>query len=144
MQVQRRTLALNKTPPNNPLGSLPYKILACPIRHGVQDVVGVLILFKRVGHAEFDARQVRISRRIAYVVQSAYDPTTGLLTRSAFEQLVLAQLAAAGTEAQHCVVYADIDRLRVVNENRGMHVGDEVIVTIAEAMRANLGAAAER
>lgn len=144
VQVQRRTLVLNKTPPNNPLGSLPYKILACPIRHGVQDVVGVLVLFKRVGHTEFDARQARIAellaRRIAYVVQSAYDPTTGLLTRAAFEQRVLAQLAAAGTEAQHCVVYADVDRLHVVNENHGMHVGDEVIVTIAEVMRANLGA----
>lgn len=144
VQVQRRTLALNKAPPNSPLCALPYKILACPIRHGVQDVIGVLILFKRVGHAEFDARQVRIvellSRRIAYVVQSAYDPTTGLLTRSAFEQRVLMQLAAAGTEAQHCVVYADVDRLHVVNENHGMHVGDQVIVTIAETIRANLGA----
>lgn len=144
VQVQRRTLVLNKAPPNNPLGSLPYKILACPIRHGVQDVLGVLILFKWVGHAEFDARQVRIvellNRRIAYVVQSAYDPTTGLLTRSAFEQRVLAQLGTAGAEAQHCVVYANVDRLHVVNENHGMHVGDEVIVTIAEAMRANLGA----
>ncbi len=80
------------------------------------------------------------SRRIAYVVQSAYDPTTGLLTRAAFEQRVLAQLAAAGAEAQHCVVYADVDRLHVVNENHGMHVGDEVIVTIAEVIRANLGA----
>ncbi|WP_175597252.1 bifunctional diguanylate cyclase/phosphodiesterase [Peristeroidobacter soli] len=144
VQVQRRTLVLNKVPPNNPLGALPYKILACPIRHGVQDVGGVLILFKRVGPAEFDARQVRIvellSRRIAYVVQSAYDPATGLLTRSAFEQRVLAQLAAANAEAQHCVVYADVDRLHVVNENHGMHVGDEVIVAIAATIRANLGA----
>ncbi len=48
VQVQRRTLVLNKTPPNSPLGPLPYKILACPIRHGVQNVAGVLILFKRV------------------------------------------------------------------------------------------------
>lgn len=144
VQVQRRTLVLNKAPPNNPLGSLPYKILACPIRHGVQEVAGVLILFKRVGHAEFDARQVRIvellGRRIAYVVQSAYDPTTGLLTRSAFEQRVLTQLAAAGSEAQHCVVYADVDRLHVVNENHGMHVGDEVIVAVAETIRTHLGA----
>lgn len=144
VQVQRRTLVLNKTPPNNPLGSLPYKILACPIRHGVQEVAGVLILFKRVGHAEFDARQVRIvellGRRIAYVVQSAYDPATGLLTRSAFEQRVLTQLAAAGSEGQHCVVYADVDRLHVVNENHGMHVGDEVIVAVAETIRTNLGA----
>jgi diguanylate cyclase (GGDEF)-like protein len=144
VQVQRRTLVLNKTPPNSPLGALPYKIVACPIRHGVQEVAGVLILFKRFATPEFDARQVRIvellSRRIAHVVQSVYDPATGLLTRAAFEQRVLGLLAAAGADAQHCVVYADVDRLHVVNENHGMHVGDEVIVTIAQVIRDNLAA----
>jgi diguanylate cyclase (GGDEF)-like protein len=144
VQVQRRALVLNKTPPNSPLGSSPYKILACPIRHGVQGVAGVLILFKRAATANFDARQLRIvellSRRIAHVVQSVYDPATGLLTRAAFEQRVLSQLAAAPADAQHCVVYADVDRLHVVNENHGMHVGDEVIVTIAQVIRDNLAA----
>lgn len=142
VQVQRRALVLNKTPPNSPLGSLPYKILACPIRHGVQEVVGVLVLFKRVGQAEFDARQVRIvellSRRVAHVVQSAYDPATGLLTRAAFEQRVLAALSAADAEAQHCVVYGDVDRLHVVNENHGMHVGDQAIVAIAQVINDHL------
>lgn len=144
VQVQRRALVLNKAPPNSPLGALPYKILACPIRHGVQEVAGVLILFKRVATTEFDARQVRIvellSRRIAHVVQSVYDPATGLLTRAAFEKRVLALLAVAESSAEHCVVYADVDRLHVVNENHGMHVGDEVIVTIAQVIRDNLGA----
>lgn len=142
VQVQRRALVLNKTPPNSPLGALPYKILACPIRHGVQNVAGVLVLFKLVANPDFDARQVRIiemlARRIAYVVQSVYDPSTGLLTRAAFEQRALALLGAAGEEAQHCVVYADVDRLHVINENHGMHVGDEVIARIAEVIRSNL------
>lgn len=145
VQVQRRSLVLNKPPPNSPLGALPYKILACPIRHGVQNVAGVLVLFKRVASPDFDARQVRIiemlARRIAYVVQSVYDPATGLLTRTAFEQRALALLGAAGAaEAQHCVVYADVDRLHVINENHGMHVGDEVIGKIAEVIRGNLTA----
>jgi diguanylate cyclase (GGDEF)-like protein len=142
VQVQRRSLVLNKPPPNSPFGALPYKILACPIRHGVQNVAGVLVLFKRAASPDFDARQVRIiemlARRIAYVVQSVYDPATGLLTRAAFEQRVLALLAAADAEAQHSVVYADVDRLHVINENHGMHVGDEVIARIAEVIRGNL------
>jgi diguanylate cyclase (GGDEF)-like protein len=144
VQVQRRALVLNKSPPNSPMGALPYKILACPIRHGVQEVAGVLILLKRITTAEFDARQVRIvellSRRIAHVVQSVYDPATGLLTRAAFEQRVLGLLTGAAADAQHCVVYADVDRLHVVNENHGMHVGDEVIVTIGQIIRDNLAA----
>ena len=101
MQVQRRSLVLNKPPPNSPLGALPYKILACPIRHGVQNVAGVLMLFKRVDGADFDARQVRIiemlARRIAYVVQSVYDPATGLLTRAALSSSACWRYSGAAT-----------------------------------------------
>lgn len=143
-QVQRRTLLLNKVPPNSPLGTLPYKILACPIRHGAHHVVGLLLLAKPTSAADFDMRQVRIiemmTRRIAYVLQNAYDPSTGLLTRPAFEQRALATLATFGANAQHCVAYADVDRLHVVNENHGMHVGDEIIQRTAEVLRTQLPA----
>ena len=48
--------------------------------------------------SDFDMRQVRIvemlARRIAYVLQNAYDPATGLLTRPAFEQRALAVLGS--------------------------------------------------
>jgi diguanylate cyclase (GGDEF)-like protein len=142
-QVQRRTLMLNKAPPSSPLGSLPYKILACPIRYGAQHVAGILVLFKSMtAIGDFDGRQVRIvemmTRRIAHVLQSAYDPATDLLTRPAFEQRALAVLNAADAKGEHCVVYADVDRLHVVNENHGMHVGDQVIGCIAATMRASL------
>jgi diguanylate cyclase (GGDEF)-like protein len=141
-QVQRRTLLLNKAPPNSPLGALPYKILACPIRHGAHHVTGLLMLAKPIDAADFDVRQVRIlemmTRRIAYVLQNAYDPSTALLTRPAFEQRALTTLQTFGAESQHCVAYADVDRLHVVNENHGMHVGDEVIRRAAEVLRAQL------
>lgn len=143
VQVQRRTLVLNKIPANSPLGALPYKILACPIRHGVQHVAGVLLLFKRAATADFTARQVRIieilARRVAHTVQGVYEPATGLLTRAAFEQRALALLGEA-QDAEHCVAYADVDRLHVVNENHGMHIGDEVIASIAEVLRGYLAA----
>lgn len=142
VQVQRRTLMLNKVPPSSPMGSLPYKILACPIRQGGQPVVGVLMLLKRSNGADFDTRQVRViemmTRHIAYVLQNAYDPGTGLLTRPALEQRALAALEA--DPGEHCIAYADLDRLHVVNENHGMHVGDAVIVRIAETIRAQLPA----
>jgi len=140
-QVQRRSMALNKVAPNGPLGSLPYKILACPVLHGSQRVAGVLVLFKPATAADFDMRQIRIAellaRRIAHVLQSAYDPATGLLTRPALEKRVAMALAATGT-GMHAVIYIDIDRLHVLNENHGMHVGDDVITRIAESMRAGL------
>ena len=140
VQVQRRTLMLNKVPTSSPMGSLPYKILACPIRHGGQHVVGLLMLLKRLTGTDFDTRQVRViemmTRHIAYVLQNAYDPSTGLLTRQALEQRALAVLE--GSSGEHCIAYADVDRLHVINENHGMHIGDAVIVRIAETIRMQL------
>lgn len=144
-QVQRRTLTLNKPPPNSPFGTEAYKILACPIRQGAQQVVGILVLFRAASAVDFSVHQVRIvemiARRVAYVLQNAYDPATGLLSRPAFEQRALAVLGNAGSvKGQHCVAYADVDRLHVVNDNHGMHVGDEVIRAIAESIRTQLPA----
>jgi diguanylate cyclase (GGDEF)-like protein len=140
VQVQRRTLMLNKVPPSGPMGSLQYKMLACPIRQGGQRVVGLLMLLKRLSGTDFDTRQVRViemmTRHIAYVLQNAYDPSTGLLTRPALEQRALTAIEAKGGE--HCIAYADVDRLHVVNENHGMHVGDAAIVRIAETIRMQL------
>jgi diguanylate cyclase (GGDEF)-like protein len=139
-QVQRRTLILNKAPPNNPLVAEAYKILACPVRQGAQHVVGLLMLFRSAFSPDFDAREARIvemiTRRIAHVLQSAFDAATGLLSRAVFEQRALAVIGSGGSaKAQHCVAYADVDRLHVVNDNHGMHVGDQVIRAIAEAIR---------
>jgi diguanylate cyclase (GGDEF)-like protein len=141
-QVQRRTLSLNKAPPNSPLGSLPYKILACPVRLGNEPVTGILALFRPIAAADFDTRQVRVielmARRIAQVLQNSYDVATGLLTRTAFEQRARATLAAAAVKGRQCVAYADVDRLHVVNDNYGMHVGDEALHQIAAVIRNGL------
>ena len=71
-------------------GAVPYKILSCPVMHGAQRVLGILALFKPPQSPDFDLRQVRLvellARRVAYILMNAYDPTTGLLTRSAFEK----------------------------------------------------------
>jgi len=102
----------------------------------------VLVLFKAAGAPDFDLRQVRIvellARRVADILLNAYDPSTGLLTRPAFEKRAQAVLTPASLQGNNCIIYIDIDRLHVLNENLGMHVGDEVIVRVAEAIRHNL------
>jgi predicted signal transduction protein with EAL and GGDEF domain len=55
------------------------------------------------------------------------------MTRQAFERQATALLAAMSPAQAHCILYLDIDRLHVINETFGMHVGDDVIVTVAEA-----------
>jgi diguanylate cyclase (GGDEF)-like protein len=110
--------------------------------HGAQRVLGVLVLFKPPSAPDFDIRQARIvellARRVAYVLMNAYDPATGLLTRPAFEKRAQLLLGQAQPNSSHCIVYVDLDRLHVLNENLGMHVGDEIIVRVAELIRRNL------
>ena len=138
-QLHRQSMTSNRPIEAGPLGPVPYKVLSCPVMHGGQRVLGVLVLFKPVDSPDFDLRQVRIvellARRVAYILLNAYDPATGLLTRLAFEKRAQALLGQDGALGNHGIIYADIDRLHVLNENLGMHVGDEVIVRVAELIR---------
>jgi diguanylate cyclase (GGDEF)-like protein len=138
-QLHRQSMISNRPIEAGPLGPVPYKVLSCPVMHGGQRVLGVLVLFKPVDSPDFDLRQVRIvellARRVAYILLNAYDPATGLLTRLAFEKRAQALLGQDGALGNHSIIYADIDRLHVLNENLGMHVGDEVIVRVAELIR---------
>jgi len=138
-QLHRQSMTSNRPIEAGPLGPVPYKVLSCPVMHGGQRVLGVLVLFKPVDSPDFDLRQVRIvellARRVAYILLNAFDPATGLLTRLAFEKRAQALLGQDGALGNHCIIYADIDRLHVLNENLGMHVGDDVIVRVAELIR---------
>jgi hypothetical protein len=60
-QVQRRTLVVNRVAANGPLGTVPYKILACPVLQGAQRVIGILLLFKAANGEDFLLRHIRIA-----------------------------------------------------------------------------------
>ena len=141
-QQQRKTLVANDPKAAAALGRVPYKVLCCPVMQGAQRVLGMLVLFKQPAAPDFDLRQVRIvellARRAAHILLNAYDPATGLLTRTAFEKRAQASLRVEAQPCEHCVIYVDIDRLHVLNENLGLHVGDEVIVRVAEVIRRSL------
>ena len=141
-QLHRQTMTSNAPHESGPFANIPYKILACPVMHGAQRVHGVLVLFKTLQAPDFDLRQVRIvellGRRVAFILLNSYDPTTGLLTRPAFEKRANVVLTPQALQKDNCVIYIDIDRLHVLNENLGMHVGDAVIVRVAEVIRQSL------
>jgi diguanylate cyclase (GGDEF)-like protein len=64
------------------------------------------------------------------------------MTRQAFERQATALLSNSAPTESHIILYLDIDRLHVINETFGMHVGDDVIVNVAECMAKALPAAA--
>jgi diguanylate cyclase (GGDEF)-like protein len=142
MLLQQRTIVVNRISKVVTNGTAPYKILACPVRHPSGRVVGVLALFNPPSADDFDSHQTRIAELLAkkatVIIQSHYDSSTGLMTRHAFERQAAVLLSAAVSPLAHCILYLDIDRLHIINETFGMHVGDDVIALVAECMAKTL------
>ena len=145
MQLQQRTIVVNHISKVATDVAAPYKILACPVRHPSERVMGVLALFNPPSAPDFDLHQTRIAealaKRATSIIQGQYDSSTGLMTRQAFERQASALLGSTAA-ATHIILYLDIDRLHVINETFGMHVGDDVIVNVAECMAKSLPAGA--
>jgi diguanylate cyclase (GGDEF)-like protein len=142
MLLQQRTIVVNRISKVVANGAAPYKILACPVRHPSGRVMGVLALFNPPSADDFDSHQTRIAELLAkkatVIIQSHYDSSTGLMTRHAFERQVAVLLSAAESSRAHCILYLDIDRLHLINETFGMHVGDDIIALVAESMAKTL------
>src|SRR6266404_6639885 len=131
MQLQQRTIVINHISKVPSDVAAPYKILACPVRHPSERVMGVLALFNPPSAEDFDLHQTRIAevlaKRATSIIQGQYDSSTGLMTRQAFERQASALLAPPTSAEAHIILYLDIDRLHVINETFGMHVGDDEI-----------------
>lgn len=131
---------------------LPLRILSCPVRTPAGRAAGVLALFRSREAAEFRPRDAQLAgllaQRMAARVEASYDALSGLLTRQAFEQRARA-LMLDGDRARRPAwsgVYIDIDRMHVINDNYGMHVGDRLIARMGELVRSSMvpGAMAAR
>jgi diguanylate cyclase (GGDEF)-like protein len=142
MQMQQRTIVINHISKVASDVAAPYKILACPIRHHSGRVMGVLALFNPPSAEDFDVQQTRVAEMLAKrstnIIQAQYDTSTGLMTRQAFERQATALLGTTNAAEIHIILYLDIDRLHVINETFGMHVGDDVIVSVAERLARTL------
>src|SRR4029078_3865329 len=80
-----------------------------------------------------------LARRVAASIETSYDTMSGLLTRAALEQRVRLMFNDAGSRTQRwSLLYVDIDELHVINENFGMHVGDQTITQIGDLLRKHL------
>ena len=147
--LQRRNLVINKIKAR-PVELPPFKILSTPVRHASGRVIGFLALFREQDGPSFEPRTERLvellSRKSTAILQANFDTMTALLTRAAFESQVRAVIDARHETALDCVLYIDADRMHVVNDNFGMHIGDELIGKIAEVLRkkARPGALAAR
>lgn len=71
-----------------------------------------------------------------HLQQAKRDPLTGLLNRPGFVRELEAAIARAGAEGEeYGLLYADIDRFRIINDAGGQVAGDHLIQALAELIR---------
>ncbi|HEY4999740.1 MAG TPA: GGDEF domain-containing protein [Usitatibacter sp.] len=96
---------------------------------------GLWLLFLIAGVATVGAMS-QLQLLAALVMQAARDPLTHCLRRESGEELLDAQCLLATRRGEPlCVLFADIDRFKPVNDEFGHEAGDRVLAQVAESLR---------
>ncbi|MFI0412756.1 MAG: EAL domain-containing protein [Candidatus Thiodiazotropha sp.] len=81
------------------------------------------------------------SRKLAAQLswQSSHDPVTRLYNRTEFDRQLTSLLERpAVEECVHCLLYLDIDRFKIVNDNCGHAAGDELLRQLASLIKRSI------
>lgn len=134
----RQVHAMNPTVPVVVLSGVADQSLALQaVQQGAQDY-----LVKGQGHPELLARSIRyaIERKraeehLTYLAQ--YDHLTGLVNRSLFrDRLIQAMARSKRMNQQIGLMLLDLDRFKAVNDTFGHDMGDELLKSVAERLKA--------
>jgi diguanylate cyclase (GGDEF)-like protein len=140
-QAQREPLVLNETASADDPDAFPYRVMCCALRSRAGRSMGVLTLLRDSTAEAFSERDAHIAeilaRKAIGVIESSYDPLSGLYTRAAFERRVRAALSSERKQPWSAL-YIDVDQLHAINEKSGMHVGDAVLGQLGELVRQRL------
>jgi|GEM_PF-2843051 len=99
----------------------------------IVDKDGVIIGSVLVFHDSTEAMQLR--KRLTW--QALHDNLTGLHNRQAFENK-LSQLIdhnLTNPDAQHCLIYIDLDQFKIVNDTVGHSAGDELLKQVTNILQ---------
>ena len=150
-QMRHKATIVNRMVLSVGTASNAYRVLVCPVLRADGNTMGVLALFRTESEPEFTPHYARLTEllasRVATIIGHSYDALTSLLTRPAFEQRVGSALKeVSGTQRGWSALSIDINRMHVINDNYGMHMGDRVIAQLGELIRTRLppGAIAAR
>ncbi len=90
-----------------------------------------LAIFNDISESKKAQEQLKL---LAY-----FDAQTLLPNRAKFEQYLLEKIASTKKNATSItLIYLDLDRFKYVNDSLGHHVGDELLVKVAERLQENI------
>ena len=70
--------------------------------------------------------------------QATHDALTGLINRPEFERRLERVLSANASDAQHALLYLDLDQFKVVNDTCGHAAGDDLLRQITMQLRSKV------
>lgn len=108
--------------------SIPIQQTITRIKDDQGDLECMVVVFKDTSQSR------KLAAQLSW--QSSHDPTTRLYNRAEFDRQLSRLLEEANYEGgQHCLLYLDIDRFKVVNDNCGHAAGDELLRQIGSLIR---------
>ncbi|MCA1772483.1 MAG: EAL domain-containing protein [Halomonas sp.] len=91
-----------------------------------------------IGTQQDITAEVNQAAKIAY--QASYDPLTGLMNRSAFDDRVERSFQwCRQNERLMAVLHLDLDGFKAINDSLGYNVGNQLLVAVAERLQSLIG-----
>jgi Amt family ammonium transporter len=111
--------------------SLPIQQSITGIRDEAGDLESFILVFKDTSQSRKLAAQLNW--------QSSHDPVTRLYNRTEFDRQLTVLLEQPSFEGSvHCMLYLDIDRFKIVNDNCGHVAGDELLRQMAGLIKRSI------
>ncbi len=111
--------------------SIPIQQTLSRLRDQSGNLEGMVLVFKDTSQSRKMAAQLSW--------QSSHDPVTRLYNRAEFDRHLSQLLDQAGSNGDcHCLLYLDVDRFIVVNDNCGHAAGDELLRQLAGLMKRSI------
>lgn len=119
--------------------SIACKLVLAPIELTDGTVSGILVLGNPPSARDFTRKATlavaSIAARVAGLIKTRFDASTGLMTRREFETVLDDALAnGSRSTTRHCLLHVDIDELRKVEDNLGIEARDEAIGRVAKEL----------
>lgn len=140
------TLVLNRDELSETIeqeANIPYKIIVTGIADLNQNVSGIVVFLNRMQRPHYTNTDRRLcellAREISKIFQSKRDPVTGLMNRKSFETKLDTLVKNPVSDTYHSLIYFDIDRFQIVNDNWGHAEGDRLLKQVAALIRSKLG-----
>ncbi|GAC1539059.1 MAG: EAL domain-containing protein [Acidimicrobiales bacterium] len=107
--------------------TFPVALTASPISDTDGRVTGAVLVFRDI------TERKQLETQLEH--HAFHDPLTGLANRRVFlDHLHQAVLRSERSKETHAVLFADLDRFKVINDSLGHHCGDELLVIVADRM----------